>query len=148
MMATSVLTITLPPGLTKVLTNRHVEALRLAIATARYVKLVTSVLSETYRQISSRASGTYSCGRRLDVSPFPSAAERSALHGRKVESNLIWRTAGLRERLNAIGPHVWPPAHTAVQILSLMFLLQIFLKRRLSGRRHVGGCELVNCPGL
>ena len=40
------------------------------------------------------------------------------------------------------------PAHTAVQTLSLMFLLQIFLKRRLSGRRHVGGCELVNCPGL
>jgi hypothetical protein len=112
MMATSVLTITLPPGLTKVLTNRHVEALRLAIATARYVKLVTSVLSETYRQISSRASGPYLCGRRLDVSPFPSAAERSALHGRKVESNLIWRTAGLRERLNAIGPHVCPPPRT------------------------------------
>jgi hypothetical protein len=32
--------------------------------------------------------------------------------------------------------------------LSLMFLPQIFLKRRLGGRRHVGGCELVNCPGL
>jgi hypothetical protein len=32
--------------------------------------------------------------------------------------------------------------------LSLMFLPQVFLKRRLGGRRHVGGCELVNCPGL
>jgi hypothetical protein len=32
--------------------------------------------------------------------------------------------------------------------LSLVFLPQIFLKRRLGGRRHIGGCELVNSPGL
>jgi hypothetical protein len=32
--------------------------------------------------------------------------------------------------------------------LSLMFLPQVFLKRRLGGRRHVGGRELVNRPGL
>jgi hypothetical protein len=31
---------------------------------------------------------------------------------------------------------------------SLVFLLQEFLKRRLSRRRHIGGCELLNRPRL
>jgi hypothetical protein len=32
--------------------------------------------------------------------------------------------------------------------LSLVFLPQILLKRRLGGRRHIGGCEFIYGPGL